>query len=271
MRRALWVLVLAAPLSALAQGNGVDWQRQVLRATGDGPPDVKASNPSQARLGAERSAKADVFAELLEQVKGIQIRADRTVGDEMAREDTRRQVESVLRGYKVVRNHYYSDSGVQMDVEVPLAALTAVLMAAAPPATGTAAPAETKPAEAKPAEMKPAEAKKDARAKYTGVLVDARKLGMVPMLVPRLLDASGQPLYGLESLSAEARKTTGVAGFFKSLEEARKSALVGAKPLVLEAARLQGSELQLGTDAAKALAGLDPSLLAEGRVAILIR
>lgn len=259
MRRALWALVLAAPLSALAQGNGVDWQRQVLRVTGDGPPDVKAANPSHARLGAERSAKEDAFADLLEQAKGIHVREDRTVGDEMAREETRRQVEDALRGYKVVRKHYYSDSGVQLEVEVPLAALTAVLV---PPASGSTGAA---------AETKPAETKKDTKAKHTGLVVDARKLGMTPVLAPRLLDASGQPLYGVGSLSAEARKTTGVAGFFKSLEEARKSTLVGAKPLVLEAAKREGSDLQLGPDAAKALAGLEPSLLAEGRVAILIK
>jgi hypothetical protein len=264
VRRALWALVLAAPLSALAQGNGVDWQRQVLRVTGDGPPDVKASNPSQARLGAERSAKEDAFADLLAQARGVHVRADRTVGDEMAREETRRQVEDVLRGYKVVGKRYYSDSGVQLEVEVPLGALTAVLV---PPAATGAPAAETKPAET----AKPAETKKDTKAKHTGLVVDARKLGMTPVLAPRLLDASGQPLYGVASLSAEARKTTGVAGFFKSLEEARKSALVGAKPLVLEAAKREGSDLQLGPDAAKALAGLDPSFLAEGRVAILIK
>ncbi|HYO70544.1 MAG TPA: hypothetical protein VEU33_31140, partial [Archangium sp.] len=138
MRRALWAFVLAVPLSALAQGNGVDWQRQVLRVTGDGPPDVKASNPSQARLGAERSAKEDAFADLLEQVKGLRLRADRTVGDEMAREETRRQIEDVLRGYKVVQKRYFSDSGVQLEVEVPLGALTSVLVTPAP--AGPAAP-----------------------------------------------------------------------------------------------------------------------------------
>jgi hypothetical protein len=259
VRRALWALVLAVPLSALAQGNGVDWQRQVLRVTGDGPPDVKASNPSQARLGAERSAKVDAFADLLEQAKGLRLRADRTVGEEMAREETRRQIEDVLRGYKVVQKRYFSDSGVQMEVEVPLGALTSVLVT--PASVGSATPTTTEPAETK----------KDARAKHTGLVVDARKLGMMPVLAPRVLDEAGQSLYGLEALSAEARKSTGVAGFFKSLEAARKSELVGAKPLVLEAARLQGSDLLLGPDAAKALAGLDPHLLAEGRVAILIK
>jgi len=264
VRRALWTLVLAAPLSALAAGNGVDWQRQVLRVTGDGPPDVRAANPSQARLGAERSAKKDALADLLEQVKGLRLRADRTVGDEMVREDIRQKVEDVLHGYKVVQKRYFSDSGVQLDVEVPLGALTAVLVTPAP--ADTVAPAGTK-ANARDE----AKTKKPARAKYSGLVVDARKLGMRPVLAPRLLDAAGQPLYGEETLSAEARKTTGVAGYFGSLEQARKSALVGAKPLVLGAARLQGSDLVLGLDGAKALAGLEPRLLAEGRVAILIK
>lgn len=252
MRRALWGLVLAVPLSALAQGNGVDWQRQVLRVTGDGPPDVKASNPSQARLGAERSAKEDAFKDLLEQVKGVRLRADRTVGDEMAREETRLKVEQVLRGYKVVQTRFFSDSGVQLEVEVPLGALTSVLVATEPTS-------------------KDAQPKKAAKAKHTGLVVDARKLGLVPMLAPRVLDASGQPVYGVETLSEEARRTRGVAGFFGSLELARKSTRVGERPLVLEAARVEGSDVVLGPDAAKALEGLDPEHLAEGRVALLIR
>jgi hypothetical protein len=260
VRCVLWALLLLAPLSALARGDGVDWQRQVLRVTGEGPPDVKASNPSQARLGAERSAKEDAFRELLEQVKGLRLRADRTVGEELAREETRREVEAVLRGYKVVQKHSYSDSGVRLEVEVPLGALTAVLVAPAP------ARAEA-PAEAK----KDAPARKAAQEKYTGLVVDARKQDMTPVLVPRVLDASGQPLYGVDSLSTEARKSTGVAGFFGSLEEARKSALVGPRPLVVEAGRVEGSDVVLGPDAAQALSGLEPRLLAEGRVAILIR
>lgn len=259
MRRVLWALVLAVPLTALARGNGVDWQRQVLRATGDGPPDVKASNPAQARLGAERSAKEDAFKDLLERAKGLRLRADRTVGEEMAREETRRKVEDVLRGYKVVDKHYYSDSGVQLEVEVPLGQLTSALVAPAP----TAAPV---PVEAK----KEAPAKK-AEGKHSGLVVDARKLELAPMLAPRLLDAAGQPLYGVDTLSEEARRTTGVASFVGSLEEARKSTRVGSRPLVLEATRVQSSDVVLGPDAAKALAGLEPGVLAEGRVAILIR
>jgi hypothetical protein len=246
------VLVCGLPLTAGAQG--VDWQRQVLRVTGLGPPDAKATNPSQARLGAERSAREQAQTQLLEQVKGLPLRADRTVGEELVREETRRQVEGVVRGYQVLSTRYYSDGGVRLEVELPLGALTAVLVA-----PEAAAPVEKKAPEKKAREEEP-----------TGLVVDARALGMTPVLAPRLVEAStGQVLVGPTLLDARGREGLGVAGFFRTQEQARTSGRVGARPVVIEAAALRGSDLQLGPDAVKALSALAPQVLAEGHVAIL--
>ncbi|HME91709.1 MAG TPA: hypothetical protein VKE49_09815, partial [Myxococcaceae bacterium] len=52
-----WASLVAIPFAALAQTSGIptkpapgiDWQNQVVRATGSGAPDVNAANPSQAR------------------------------------------------------------------------------------------------------------------------------------------------------------------------------------------------------------------------------
>ncbi len=253
MKRSLWVLALVVPLSAMAQGAaqpeaGVHWEGQILRATGAGAPDLKAANPAQARLGAERVAKMDALRNLQEQVQGVQINAGRTVGEAMATEELRGRVEGVLRGFKVMHKRYYSDSGVEMDVEVPLAALTDALL----PVTSTAIPVNTQGA-----------------SKYTGLVVDARGLGAKPALAPRLLDGAGTPVYGVEALSTEARKATGVAAYFQGLEAASQSARVGEKPLVVKAARLQGSDLVLAEEALKQLTDTNASFLAEGRVAIV--
>lgn len=260
VRRSLWVLALAVPLLALAQekgsekgshtGPGVDWEAQVLRASGAGAPDLKASNPAQARLGAERSAKQDALRNLLERAKALPIRADRTVGDELAREDVRGRVEAALRDFKVVGRRLYSDSGVELDVEVPLAALTAVVV----------------PAADKPLALNPEGAKK-----YTGLVVDARGLGAKPVLAPRLLDAAGKLLYGPEALSAEARVSSGVAAWFTDLDEAKKASRVGAQPLVLKAEKLQGSDLVLSDEAVRQLTEASTRFLAEGRVAIVTK
>ena len=83
MKRLVYLLALGLSAGALAQekkeeakpASGVNWEGQVLKATGSGAPDMKASNPAQARLGAETAAKMDAFRNLLAQAKGIQISA----------------------------------------------------------------------------------------------------------------------------------------------------------------------------------------------------
>jgi hypothetical protein len=253
---ALFALMVGAPgISARPDGGAtgelpaaVDWQSLVLRATGSGAPDVNALSPGQARFGAEKHARADALQLLMTQVRGVQIDASKTVGDAMAAsEGVRAKVEAILRGYKVTAKRYYSDMGIELDVEVPMPPLSD-LFAGAPPAEPTQAP---------------------SKPKSTGVVVDARKLKVVPALQARLLDDSGQVLYGVESLSADSRKTAGVASYFHSIELARLDPRVADKPLVIRAAKAQGCDVVLGGNERKKLAE-SPSLLADGRVIILI-
>ncbi|MCI0573391.1 MAG: hypothetical protein L0Y66_21815 [Myxococcaceae bacterium] len=236
-----------APEAPRTEG-GVNWAGPVLKATGSGAPDVRASSPAQARLGAEMAAKMDAFRNLLSQAKGIQVSAGRTLADEMQQDEVRGRVEGVIRGYKVTARRYYSDQGVELDVEVPLGALAD---AVAPVSSG------------KPATVGSEE------ASHSGVIVDASGLKVTPALAPRLLDETGKAVYSAEAVSADARKTQGVASYFASLEEAKKSPRVGAKPLVLKASRAQGSDLVLPADALERLKASNPRFLAEGRVAIV--
>ncbi|AGC45661.1 hypothetical protein MYSTI_04365 [Myxococcus stipitatus DSM 14675] len=268
MRLARWALLLAVPLSAQGQSRvmkpaarstvevvrpvasaGVNWEGQVLRATGAGAPDLKAANPAQARLGAERAAKQDASRNLLEQVRGLHVSAGRSVGDEMAREEVRGRVETAVSGYKVVAKRFFSDSGVEVDVEVPLAAITSALVTPAPEA--------------------PIVFNAEGARRYTGLVVDARGLGLKPVLAPRLLDGAGKALYGAAALSSEARESTGVAAWFSSLEMAKKAALVGAKPMVVKASSVKGSDLVLSAEDVKLLGEVNTRFLAEGRVVIV--
>jgi len=229
---------------------GVNWEGQVLKATGAGAPDLKATTPAQARLGAEKVAQLDAFRNLLAQAKGIRVSADKTVGDVMASEEVKAKVEGVIRGYKVTAKRYFSDGGVELDVEVPLSALTELVA----PVAGEAHAALNTAGE----------------SKNTGLVVDARGLKVEKALSPRLLDEAGQAVYGLDTLSAEARKSKGAASYFASLEAARKSLLVGDKPLVLKAQKAQGTDLVLSPDDLKRLNESNNAYLAEGRVAIVV-
>jgi hypothetical protein len=261
MKRILWAVVLAVPLGVFAQGKdakaaepkpqpGVSWSGQVVRATGAGAPDLKAQNPAQARLGAERAALADALRNLLAQVKGVSVDGTRKMGDLMEKDEIRTRVEGLVRGYKIVNKRYFSDSGVEVEIEVPLALLSDVVD---PDATQVPPPG-----------------KPEGDKSNTGLVIDARGLKVTPSLMPRVLDDGGKPVYSIDSLSSDARKQSGVAAYVQSLDDAQKSQKAGEKPLIIKALKATGADLQLAPEDAKKLASLNTSFLADGKVVIVL-
>lgn len=261
MKRVLGVLVLLATSAVFAQGKdqkaadakaqpGVNWAGQVVRATGQGAPDMKAANPAQARLGAERAALADALRNLLAQVKGISVDGSKKVSDLMEKDEIRTRVEGLVRGYKIVNKRYFSDSGVEVEIEVPLAMFADVI----DPDT-TQVLAVGKP---------------EGEKSTTGLVILASGLKVTPSLMPRVLDDAGKPIYSIDSLSAEARKQSAVAAYVQSLDDANKSMKAGEKPLVLKAASATGADLQLAPEDAKKLAALNTGFLSAGKVVIVL-
>lgn len=285
VKRLVWLCALALPLVVFAQGKdekkftgdpkqapGVNWQGQLVRATGAGAPDLKASNPAQARLGAERAALLDAMRNLLAQVQGIQIDATKKMGDAMADDKVKAKVEGVLRTYRVVGKRYFSDGGVEVDIEAPLALLTEVFDPDPTPQQLVAqAPAKPPEPAKDPKDPKTAAVTPPPAAdKATGLVIDARGLKVTPALAPRLLDGAGKAVYSVDSLSADARKTNGVASYVQSLDEAKKSMKAGDKPLMVKASKATGVDLVLAEADIKKLVESDASFLAQGKVIIVL-
>jgi hypothetical protein len=266
MKRFVLAVVLVPLIVVAAEPSkpqpGVNWAGQVVRATGQGAPDLKAQNPAQARLGAEMAAKADALRNLLAQVKGISVDGTRKMGDLMEKDEIRTRVEGVVRGFKITNKRYFSDSGVEVEIEVPLAMLTDVVDPDATQMLAVAA-AATAP-NAKP------EVKVEADKLNTGLVIDARGLKVTPSLMPRLLDEGGKAVYSIDFLSSDARKQSAVAAYVQNIDDAQKSQKVGEKPLVLKAVKATGADLQLAPEDARKLAALNTSLLADARVVIVL-
>jgi len=239
-----------AKTDAAKREGTVDWQGQVIKATGSGAPDMRSLSPAQARLGAEKAAQLDAFRNLIAQAKGIHISSEKTVGEAMARDEVKGRVEGVVKGFKVVKKRYYSDQGVEMDVEVPLSGIAQAVL------DPTSAPAETVTAKA-------------TEGRYSGLLVDARGLGAQPVLAPRLLDATGKVLYSAEMMGPDARKDAVPARYFKSLEQATHAPALGGTPLLVKAQKARGSDLVLADADARALEQLSSRALVEGRVGVI--
>jgi hypothetical protein len=163
------------------------------------------------------------------------------------------RVQGIVKGFRTVgKPRYYSDGGVEMDVEVPLeGALTDALLprGAAPP------PPDPPPTVGGP----------------TSLVVDARGLELVPALAPKVKDESGKEIYGPEKLAESGRRAGGAAAYAPDLDSARRTLgdRLGKRPLVFKAVRVDGSDVVISAADAALLPDPTPPFLTQGKVVIL--
>lgn len=242
MRRWFLMLAVAAALTpALARADGesctTDWQRQVIKCKGSGAPNLDAPTIAVARLGAERAAKADALRNLLEAVRGVKVDGTASGADLLKKDPSlTTKVNGALKNFKVTDTRYFSDGGVEVDVEVPMASVADVLLPKADPASAPA-----------------------TADGPTGVIIDASAFKPAPAIAPRVLDESGAAVYA------------GKTSYAKDVEGAKKDARVKDHPLVVKALRLAavGSpDVVISSADAQKLKG--SSALADGRVVFVI-
>ena len=99
------------------------WARRAIRATGSGAvdPAMLKENAAQAWLNAERAAQLDAMRKIAEEVNGLRIDATTTVKDFVAQHDEiRTDMQTYLRGCRVVARRRLEDGTAEVDVELPL-------------------------------------------------------------------------------------------------------------------------------------------------------
>lgn len=135
----------------LAQGE-INWTQGKVTAKGSGVPPAGAI-ASQARLMAERAARADALRNLLEAVKGVRVDAETTVENYTTKSDrVMTRVSGIVIGAREVGKRYLSDGSVEITMEINLTGeLLAVMLQELPPLNMPLMPAPSLPPIQKPA------------------------------------------------------------------------------------------------------------------------
>jgi hypothetical protein len=317
MGSSLWGIFLVTFLLAipLMASNGrevvenlpsgmVNWTQGNITAKGSGAPPSGITNIAQARLMAERAAKADALRNLLETVKGVRVDSDTTVENFTTKSDrVMTRVSGIVRGARVIHTRYLSDGGVEVTVGIDLTGeLLAVMLQELPPLSrplmpsppalkptpppakpSTGLPPEKKPlppppsppppspsptvkepsppappaketkepsptgAETKVARGAEAPAKAEERLDlkkldYTGLIVDARRLGLRPALIPKILNEKGELVYSSQSVGQQDLVRMGLVGYAKDVNAAAKNQRVTADPYVVNGLSATGEK-----------------------------
>lgn len=247
------VLLILVPVLVNAQGvtetvgqsGVVDWSSQIVRSTGIGGVNPNLP-PTAQRAGAIEAAKLAALRNLLATVQGLTLDSETTVRNFMLENDViNTKVRGVVRGYTIVDTKYMSSGDIEVTIEVPI---TGVLMDVVLPLnTGQNLAADysnlTRPAQ-------------PATGAYTGLIVDARGLGIRPAMAPKLLDENNEEIYGSRFVSREWAVKIGMVGYDKDISKARSNDRVADNPLVVKAIKAAGAnkaDVVVSNDVAEAI------------------
>jgi hypothetical protein len=252
-------LLVCIPAAVSAQGytqdmqNGaVDWANQLITSTGVGAPNVNLPLPQQ-RAGALRAAKLDALRNLIETVKGINLNSETLVENSIVSNDQiRTRVEGAVKGFRVTDTKYMSSGDVEVTVEVPLSGIADAVLPATfgggalltggalfCPTCGQPWPA----GKAVPSGVALAggESSMDmGGGAVTGLVIDARGLGLRPAMAPKVVDEKGEEVYGSKYVSRDYAVDIGMVGYEKDVQRAAKNERVAKTPLVVKGLSASG-------------------------------
>lgn len=231
----------------IGANGSVNWSAGYIEAVGIGAPPDRYIGKPQARPNALRAAEVVAKRNLLEITKGVRIDSSTTVKDYAVESDViNSQVEGVIKGAQVVKQEYMSDGTVEVTVRMPLFGnFSQVIMpkimekklSITPPAA-TPPPAPPEPVVAAPVAPPPAA---PAAVVYTGLVVDARGMQARPAMSPKIVDESGQEVYGTIIVDREFAVQQGVSGYARDLTSAQGNARVTNNPLTVKGVKAQGA------------------------------
>lgn len=260
----IFLVVVLLPMLLMAQGyvepvgasGNVNWTEQVIRVTGIGAPNPDLPMAAQ-RASALRVAKQDALRNLLETVKGISLTSETVVNNSMLVSDMiSSRVEGAVRGFRVVDTRYMSTGDVEVDVEVPL---TGVLMDAVLPQTFGGGILQTGGQPLCPTCGQPWPAGKSVppgvtliqtgqgsavssvvNTTYSGLIIDARGLGLRPAMAPRILNQQGEEVYGSRFVDRDYAVNVGMVGYEKDISRAKVNKRVSDNPMIVQGVNASG-------------------------------
>jgi len=226
--------------------GSINYGDRTIQAIGIGFIPENVINAGQARRSAMRIAKQDALRQLIEIVNGVNVTSETTVSGAMFDDVIKTQVQGAIRGARQIgQPKYLSDTSVEVVYEVKMADISRVLLPMAEKAptltfddtnvalSGTVAAA---------AEQQQAGTDTGIKSGgVTGIIIDGTGLGLRPAMSPRILNQGGSIVYGPGQYSRDYAAANGVAGYAKSLEQAKSDTRVQGNPLVIRAASASGS------------------------------
>ncbi len=226
-------------------GNGtINWTKGILQATGIGASPEEYYGKPQARPMALRAARIDAMRNLLEVTQGVRIDSATIVKNFAVTNDViMAKVSGMVKGAQIVKQEYLSDGTVEVTMQMSLHGGFAQLIL--PQEIRQVEPIKSVPSlSVEPPKPSPAipskTAEKPTSEIYTGLVVNAIGLNARPAMSPKIIDETGQEVYGSAFVSREYAVQQGMSGYAKDMTAAQSNPRVTNNPLTVKGLKTEG-------------------------------
>lgn len=238
---AVFMLMVSTCFAADVEGK-VDWDGNIIQVTGVGSAPENVTRPDIRHQIARRTAMLDGYRNMLELVKGINIDSSTTVstlstpGTSMYSDTITSNINGVVRGARVISEKQNDDGSYSVTMAIKLFGAGSVAAAVVQPNQPTAFPEPT----VVPAATSAKTVTDENLNMVTGVIVDARGLGLKRCMSPRIYDTTGRLVYGDKFVSYDFVVKYGMASY-QPADKINSGLLTraGEHPLMIKAVELK--------------------------------
>ena len=238
---AVFMLMVSTCFAADVEGK-VDWDGNIIQVTGVGSAPESVTRPDIRHQIARRTAMLDGYRNMLELVKGINIDSSTTVstlstpGTSMYSDTITSNINGIVRGARVISEKQNDDGSYSVTLAIKLFGAGSVAAAVVQPNQPTAFPEPT----VVPAATSAKTVTNENLNMVTGVIVDARGLGLKRCMSPRIYDTTGRLVYGDKFVSYDFVVKYGMASY-QTADKIGSGLLTraGERPLTIKAVELK--------------------------------
>jgi len=212
----------------------VNWEQGVVKAIGTGAPSSKAKTQAQARILARRAAIVDAYRNLAEAVEGLQVDSETTVENlEITSDIIKTKVSAFIKGAQLVSEQQLPDGSYEVIMQIKLYGsgnLNDIIY-------------ESKPPQTQPVPQPSPDYAVTNIPAYTGLVIDARGLGLDRCFSPKVYDDTGREIFGTMYVDPNFLQENGLVSYaaspdMLSLVDSGKSR-AGANPIVVRALKVR--------------------------------